>query len=483
MSIVRNLICLSIGLLLASCNYCARWQEAQATIAMADSLDQSEHLLYDDTVALHRVIHTLNNPLGRLFAHNELGKAHYYLGRNLSNDGIIPEAAAHYILADRLYINNPLYRGRINSCLAHIAKQNESDSIALLFFQRANAAFYEFTNNFYYAHTLLDVSEFHTYLHHFHKADSLLQIAQSFALDSFYLARYYETKGLYFYELLQCDSAIAYLHRALDFWQYEEDKFFTYKKLMQVYLDMDDFAHALPYAQTIVEWSADPNDLVNAYYCLMQDAKAQNDINLLSEYAHARQDANVLLNSAIGQHNGALTLLEEYVANPYPYRWAWITLFCSVVLCLLLLIGIALYRRHVNRRLQATDDQLQVANTQISDLSFGALLSDIRAKYPRPRKQWNDYNELKKDLDTPLREWFSQLDQLSLSNRENVFCAYMLLYPHASLEDLAEWTHYSASGISTFKRRIAQKIGISARELYDFLHDTLVKTEQQNSNM
>ena len=189
MSIVRNLICLSIGLLLASCNYCARWQEAQATIAMADSLDQSEHLLYDDTVALHRVIHTLNNPLGRLFAHNELGKAHYYLGRNLSNDGIIPEAAAHYILADRLYINNPLYRGRINSCLAHIAKQNESDSIALLFFQRANAAFYELTNNFYYAHTLLDVSEFHTYLHHFHKADSVLQIAQSFALDSFYLAR------------------------------------------------------------------------------------------------------------------------------------------------------------------------------------------------------------------------------------------------------------------------------------------------------
>ena len=95
MSIVRNLICLFMGLLLASCNYCARWQEAQATIAMADSLDQSEHLLYDDTVALHRVIHTLNNPLGRLFAHNELGNAHYYLGRNLSNEGIIPEAAAH----------------------------------------------------------------------------------------------------------------------------------------------------------------------------------------------------------------------------------------------------------------------------------------------------------------------------------------------------------------------------------------------------
>ena len=483
MSPTRHLTYLLLCLLFASCCYTTSYQEAMHTIAIADSLDQHEHTLYDDTAALQQTIHTLDNPFGRLFAHDQLGKAHYYMGRHLSLADQITQAAEHYIAADRAQICDPIYRGRINSCLAHIAKQNESDSLALIFFLRSNEAFKASGKDWYYAHTLLDVSEFHTYLHHFAQADSVLRIAQSYNLDNYYLARYYETKGLYFYEQLQYDSALYYFHQALDLWQYEEDRLYTYKKLMQVYLDMGDQASALPYAQIIVEYSATPNELVNAYYCLMQDAKANNDIDLLSRYAHARQDANVLLNNAIGQHNGALTLLEEYVANPYPYRWAWITLFCSVVLCLLLLIGIALYRRHVNRRLQATDDQLQVANTQISDLSFGALLSDIRAKYPRPRKQWNDYNELKKDLDTPLREWFSQLDQLPLSNRENIFCTYMLLYPHASLEDLAEWTHYSASGISTFKRRIAQKIGISARELYDFLHDTLVKTEQQNSNM
>ena len=406
------------------------------------------------------------------------GIAHYDMGRNLSNEGNITQAAVHYIAADRAQVSDPLYRGRINSCLAHIAKQNESDTLALIFFQRANHAFSQSDNDFYYAHTLLDVSEFHTYLHDFAQADSVLQIAQTFAIDSFYLARLYETKGLYFYELLQYDSALHYFHRALDFWQYEEYKFFTYKKLMQVYLDMDDFAQALPYAQIIVEYSDDPNDLVNAYYCLMQDAKAQNDIDRLSQYAHARQDANVLLNNAIGQYNGALTLLREHVANPHPYRWVWITISCSVALCLLLLIAIALYRRYTSRRLQVTDNQLQVANTQISDLSFNALLSDIRAKHPRPRKQWNDYNELKKDLATPLHEWFSRLDQLHLSNRENVFCAYMLLYPHASLEELADWMHYSPTGISTFKRRIAQKIGISTRELYDFLRNTLLKEEK-----
>ena len=460
---MRN-ICLVIILisLLSSCH----WQEAKQVISLADSLDQTEHTLYDDTAAIQQAIRTLDNPFGRLFAHNQLGKAHYYLGRHLSLNDQITQAAEHYIAADRAQIDDPIYRGRIYSCLAHIAKQNESDSLALIFFLRANKAFKASGKDWYYAHTLLDVSEFHTYLHHYAQADSILHIAQSYQLDNYYLARFYETKGLYFYEQLQYDSALHYFHQALSLWEYEEYKFYTYKKLMQVYLDMGDQVSALPYAQIMVELSADPNDLVNAYYCLMQDAKAHGDINKLSAYAHARQDANELLMQSVGNYNGAQTLLEEHLANPYPYRWAWITLLCLIVACLLLVIAIVLHRRYAARR-------LQVAHHQIEDLSISAQLSNIRATYPRPRKQWNDYNELKKDLDTQLHDWLSQLETHQLSNRENVFCTYMLLYPNASLEDLADWMHYSATGVSTFKRRIAQKIGIPTRELYHFLYEML----------
>ena len=460
---MRN-ICLFIVLvsLLSSCH----WQEAKQVICLADSLDQTEHVLYDDTAALQQTIRTLNNPLGKLFAHNQLGKAHYYMGRHLSLDDQITQAAEHYIAADRAQIDDPIYRGRINSCLAHISKQNESDTLALIFFIRANAAFQTSGKDWYYAHTLLDVCEFHTNLHHFTEADSVLHIAQSYDLDNYYLARYYETKGLYFYEQQQYDSALLYFHQSLNLWEYEEDKFYTYKKLMQVYLDMDNQVSALPYAQIIVEQSADPNDLVNAYYCLMHDAKTRGDIDKLSAYAHARQDANELLMQSVGNYNGAQTLLEEHLANPYPYRWAWITLLCLIVACLLLVIAIVLHRRYAARR-------LKVAHHQIEDLSISAQLSNIRAAYPRPRKHWNDYNELKKDLDTQLHDWLSQLETCQLSNRENVFCTYMLLYPNASLEDLADWMHYSATGVSTFKRRIAQKIGIPTRELYHFLYEML----------
>ena len=435
-------------------------------VCLADSLDQNEHVLYDDTAALQQAIRTLDNPFGRLFAHNQLGKAHYYMGRHLSLDDQITQAAEHYIAADRAQICDPIYRGRINSCMAHISKQNENDSLALIFFIRANEAFKASGKDWYYAHTLLDVSEFHTYLHHFAEADSVLRIAQSYQLDDYYLARFYETKGLYYYEQQHHDSALLYFHQALDLWEYEEDRFYTYKKLMQVYLDMGNQMSALPYAQIIVELSADPNDLVNAYYCLMQDAKARGDIDKLSAYAHARQDANELLMESVGNYNAALTKLEKYLSNPYPYRRAWIALLCLIVACLLLLIAIVLHRRYATRR-------LQVAHLQIEDLSISAQLSNIRATYPRPRKQWNDYNELKKDLDTQLHDWFAQLETYQLSNRENVFCAYMLLYPNASLEELADWMHYSATGVSTFKRRIAQKIGISTRELYHFLHEML----------
>ena len=368
--------------------------------------------------------------------------------------------------------------------MAHISKQNESDSLALIFFLRANEAFKASGKDWYYAHTLLDVSEFHTYLHHFAQADSVLSIAHSYELDEYYLARYYETKGIYFYEQLQYDSALYYFYQALDLWQYEEDRLYTYKKLMQVYLDMGDQASALPYAQIIVEHSATPNELVNAYYCLMQDAKANNDIELLSRYAHARQDANRLLNAQVGKYRGALTLLKEHLANPHPYRWVWITLLCLIVACLLLVIAIVLHRRYATT-------SLQVAHHQIDDLSahivekdaefteekrvydFNTSLSNIRAKYPKPRRQWNDYNELQKDLDAQLHDWFCRLNQLGLSNRENVYCVFTLLYPYASLEELASYIHYSETGISTFKRRIAQKIGVQTRDLYDFLHDKL----------
>ena len=180
---------------LASCS----WHEAKEVIVLADSLDQTEHVIYNDTAALGRAIRSLDNPFGRVMMPNTLGKAYYYMGRNLSFANEIAAAADCYINADRLQINDPIYRGRVNVCIGNICAQNCCDSLALIFYERASENFQESDNDWYYAHTLLDKSESRIYVRDYAVADTLLHIARSYQLDSNYLARYLETHALYFY--------------------------------------------------------------------------------------------------------------------------------------------------------------------------------------------------------------------------------------------------------------------------------------------
>ena len=165
---------------LSSCG----WQDAQAVIALADSLDQTKHVIYSDTAALSKAIRCLDNPFGRVMMRNTLGKAYYYMGRNLSLANEIADAAECYIEADRLQIDDPIYRGRVNSCMGYICAQNNTDSLALIFYERAAEDFKESGNDWYYAQTLLDQSEFRINLKDYPFADTLLQIAQSYQLDS-----------------------------------------------------------------------------------------------------------------------------------------------------------------------------------------------------------------------------------------------------------------------------------------------------------
>lgn len=51
---------------------------------MAERMDKTEHVVYDDTAAIARVIRKMDNQPGRLIHKNTLGKAYYYMGRNLS---------------------------------------------------------------------------------------------------------------------------------------------------------------------------------------------------------------------------------------------------------------------------------------------------------------------------------------------------------------------------------------------------------------
>ena len=472
-----KIIYLLLPLIFCSCG----WKDAKEVIATAERMDKTEHVVYDDTAAIAGVIRTLDNPLGKLIHKNTLGKAYYYMGRSLEdNYQQVAEAAKCYIEADRLQIDDPIYQGRVNSCMGYICAQNDYDSLSLIFYERATNYFKESKNNWYYAQSLLNVTIRHIKLSSFSKADSLLKEVYSHQFDNRYLARSYETRGLYFDKQLQSDSALMYFKKALSKYRTQDDKCFIYLKIVQNLLDKNELVGALPYAQHIIQHAQDPRLIVNAYYCLILDAEATHNTELLTQYTHARADAYRLRQENINKYNEGIVLLEKYLSDPHPWRWGWISLVAVAFVCLLAVIGVVVFRkRSLNAHKQIDDlsnrleEQEAVQSEQQRQYDADMCLSDIRAKYPKPRKQWNDYNRLKKDLNAPLQKLLCALDNSELGNKEKVFCVLYLVYSHCSLIELADYINYSEKGIRNYKQRIAQKLHISSAELYDFLLNQL----------
>jgi tetratricopeptide (TPR) repeat protein len=445
---------------------------------MADSVDQTEHVIYSDTAVLGKTIRTLDNPFGRFFMSNTLGKAYYYMGRNYSLSNQIVEAAGCYIEADRLQIDDPIYRGRVNSNMAYICAQNNNDSLALIFYERASNEFKESGNEWRYSQTLLDRSESNILLHNYLVADSLLQIAQSYQFDSAYQARYYETCGLYFYEQQQYDSALVYFHKGLNYWQSEEEKCFSYLKIMQSYWENISIDSTMHYAHKLILISNNPNYISNAYYCLMQVAKNKNDVELLSQYSHARTDAQKLLRDNTNQYAAAIPKLIEYLQNPHPLRWVWIMLATILLVCIILFVGAVVYRQRnriayeqIDKLSTYVENQEALLSQELYYRQFGEKLSNIVDRYHAPHKRWKEYKTLKRDLSPWLHTWMCKLDTLPLSEREKIFCTISLVYSHMADIEIAEYLCYDKHGIRVFKQRIAKKIGTTSADLLDFLRN------------
>ena len=363
--------------------------------------------------------------------------------------------------------------------MGYMCAQNNNDSLALIFYERASEDFKESRNEWRYAQMLLTIAHHRINLHQFLIVDSLLQVAQTYPLDSAYHARYYETRGLYHYEQQQYDSALVYLQRGLEYWQTEEDKCFSYLKIMQsYYFRTKDINSAIPYAKLIVEHSTNPNYLSNAYYCLMQDAKEKDNTQLLSKYSHARTDALKLLRDNTNTYAEATPKLVEYLQNPHPWRWVWITLSVVVAVCILLAIGIWIYRKRSYTAHQQIDTLLMQLQNQEERL-FRELhyhrqkeqIAQAQNRYRIPQNRWQEYSVLRRDLDYCLHDWIEVLDKLPLLDREKIFCILSLVYSHLTDVDIAGYMCYSKSGIRMLKNRILKKTGISAAEFSDFLQN------------
>ena len=453
---------LLVTLLVMSCTSSARWREAKGVVAEADSL-LVHKIVTRDTAALNFAINTLDGPLGYVFAKQDLAKAYYFMGRNFYYLNDFATAADYYILCDRLNPKDPLYKGRINSCMGYLCKQDSCFEEALVFYERANVAFAKSGNEKRYANGLISIAEQYVCLHEYAKVDSVLSLAATYKIDSAYYARMVDVRALALFNQQLYDSALVCLLSIKDCERPIDAKCFSYMKIMRSYNKLLNFSKSIDYAKYIIFHAKNPNHRLNAYYHLIDYATIHNDMALLSTCSHARDDENRIVRQYAESYAQASDKLKIYLENPHPHRRLYIIIVCSaLVVVVLFWIIYVLIKRH--RCVLVKRDK---ENQDRRDL-FARRIYDHSVYFT----SWQDYKKLRELANSHFNDMCYQLeDTYHLSEQEIKICLMVLL--EYTNKQMAEILLVQPNTISKAKNKIAKQLNTSSAELRTSLLDIL----------
>ena len=481
---------LLITLLVMSCTSCARWREAKAVIAEADSL-LVHKIVTRDTAALNFAINTLDGPLGYVFAKQDLAKAYYFMGRNFYYLNDFSTAADYYILCDRMNPSDPMYKGRINSCMGYLCKQDSCFEEALEFYLRASCAFKESGSEWYYAHNLLNVAEQYVNLGEYNNADSVLLLASNYDVDSAYYADIMDVKAIALYNQQLYDSALVLLLGIKDYPRNIEAKAYSYLMIARCYNQLLKIDKAKYYAEYVITHSYNSSFRSNAYYILIQFAKIDGNINQLAEYSKSREDEDRILRHVSESYAQASAKLRDYLNNPYSIyaKEILIVLFCIIVLAVWAIwysrkrinIKIASQKKLMEQEIaQWKDGILQKMNEEkaISEIEKRKMILNVVMDYADEfaidKPIWDNDTKLFRLADSCFGFIIYRLKHTyHLRNSELKICLMVLLdFPN---KEIARIVSYKEDSYPTIKRRLATKLGTSSTEMRNFLLDLIVK--------
>lgn len=460
-------------ILLGSVTSCQSWREARNTMIQADSL-LANGVIIQDTAILADVIDTWDHFIVRFITRNKLAKAYYLMGRNMDDyHHHYADAADFYIQADRLNTRDHILRGRINSCMGFICKQDSCFEEACKFYERSSRAFKEAGNDWYYAHNLLNIAEQYVNLKEYNKADSILQIANNYDIDSTYHAMLIETRGLYFFALQQYDSALTYFLSIENFSRPLEARCYSYMKIMQIYNQMHDYSNAIEYAKYIILHSSNPNYRLNAYYHLIDYAKMHDDMELLTNYSHERDDENRVVRQNAELYAQASAKLKSYILNPNPYGVIYLCFAGAIILFLILVVfAYIIYKRHQsvsrkNEEMVYSQEEQRIAKRKL----FERKIFDHSVYFLQPNI-WKDTNKLREQANIYCGNIFYRLEETyHFSEQEMKICLMVLLeFPR---EQMANYLYVQPNTISKAKGKIAKILGTTSSDLRNFLIDFL----------
>ena len=481
---------LLVALLVMSCTSCARWREAKVVIAEADSL-LVHKIVTRDTAALNFAINTLDGPLGYVFAKQDLAKAYYFMGRNFYYLNDFSTAADYYILCDRLNPKDPLYKGRINSCMGYLCKQDSCFEEALEFYLRASCAFKESGSEWYYAHNLLNVAEQYVNLGEYNNADSVLLLASNYDVDSAYYARMVDVHALSLYNQQLYDSSLVHLLSIKDYPRNIEARCYSYLMIAKCYNKLLEIYKAKKYAEYVITHSCNSSFRSNAYYILIQSAEIEDNINQLADYSKYREDEDRILQHLSESCAQASAKLRDYLNNPYSIhvKEILILLFCVILIAIW---AIWYSRKIVNRKIasekklieqeiaQWKDGILQKMNEEkvISEIEKRKMILNVVMDYADEfaidKPIWDNDTNLFRLANSCFGFIIYRLKHTyHLRNSELKICLMVLLdFPN---KEIARIVSYKEDSYPTIKRRLATKLGTSSTEMRNFLLDLIVK--------
>ena len=477
-----------IALLVMSCTSCARWRKAKAVLAEADSL-LVEGVVIRDTAALGEVINALENPLRRIFAREELTKAYYLMGRNLDDyHHNFSDAADFYIKADRLETKDWVLRGRINSCMGFICKQDSCFTEALEFYERACEAHQKSDNTWYYAHNLLNIAEQYVNLGEYNKADSVLQLAGQYNIDSAYYARMVDVQALASYNQQDYDSALMYLMKIEHYPRNMGAKCYSYHLIVQCLYYMNHIDLATPYAKYIIANSYQAGLKTNAYYILIKYAESCNQVEQLAYYSYLREDEDRLVQQYTKSYAEATAILKDYIFNLYPFLYLWIGVGCIILMGG---VGVWIYRRK-SKQVVAEKQQmeaelrtwkeniLQKLDRDKEDIMnekrmiIRNIIMEYADEFAIGKSVWDKDKDIFRLADSCFGFVIHRLKhKYNLRNSELKICLMVLLdFP---TKDCVKMLSYTEKSYPTIKRRLAERLGTSSGEMRDFLIDFIAK--------
>lgn len=460
-------------ILLGSVTSCQSWREARNTMIQADSL-LANGVIMQDTAILADVIDTWDHFIVRFITRDKLAKAYYLMGRNMDDyHHHYADAADFYIQADRLNTRDHILRGRINSCMGFICKQDSCFEEALVFYERANIAFAKTDNQKRYVNGLLSIAEQYVNLKEYNKADSILQIANNYDIDSTYHAMLIETRGLYFFALQQYDSALTYFLRIENFPRPLEAKCYSYMKIIQIYARQDKYQMATKYANYIILNTTNPNYKTNAYYVLLKEAEFGNNLKKLAEYSYLRKDEDRKIHDNAECYAQASSKLKSYILNPSPYGVINLCFAGAIILFLILVVfAYIIYKRHQsvsrkNEEMVYSQEEQRIAKRKL----FERKIFDHSVYFLQPNI-WKDTNKLREQANIYCGNIFYRLEETyHFSEQEMKICLMVLLeFPR---EQMANYLYVQPNTISKAKGKIAKILGTTSSDLRNFLIDFL----------